>query len=147
MIAGHAVASICIATLGLPWTYTIDFFTFFFSLAALLQIKSLPVAETEERPSIKSIGVAIRYAVGRSELLDTYIVDFVAMVFAMPFAIFPALAVMFGGTKTLGWFYAAPAIGALFVTIFSAWTHKIKRHGAAVAVAAIKLRSSSSDCS
>ena len=55
----------------------------------------------------------------------------------MPNALFPALAVMLGGTKTLGWLYAAPAIGALIITVFSAWTKNIKRHGAAVAIAAI----------
>ena len=59
------------------------------------------------------------------------------MIFAMPNALFPAIAVIFGGTKTLGWLYAAPAIGAFFITILSAWTKKIKRHGAAVALAAI----------
>ena len=81
--------------------------------------------------------VAIQYALGRQELLGTYIIDFVAMIFAMPNALFPALAVIFGGTKALGWLYAAPAIGALFITIFSSWTKKINRHGAAVALAAI----------
>jgi MFS family permease len=80
---------------------------------------------------------AIRYAISRQELIGTYIIDFIAMVFAMPNALFPALAAMLGGTKTLGWLYAAPAMGAFLITLSSAWTKKIKRHGAAVAIAAI----------
>lgn len=137
MIGGPAVAGICIASFGLAWTFAFDFLTFIFSIGALSLIKSLEVAEDQDQPSLKSVRVAIQYAVGRQELLGTYIIDFVAMIFAMPNALFPAIAVIFGGTKALGWLYAAPAIGALFITVFSAWTKKIKRHGAAVALAAI----------
>jgi MFS family permease len=137
MIGGPAVAGICIANLGLAWTFVFDFITFIFSLGVLAQIKSLAPAEARERPSVKSVYVAVKYAIGRQELLGTYIIDFVAMVFAMPNAVFPAMAVILGGTKALGWLYAAPAIGAFFVTVFSAWTKKIKRHGTAVALAAM----------
>ncbi len=136
MIGGPAAAGLCIAYLGLPWTYAIDFGTFFVSLIALSMIKSMTPKEKAESPSIKSIGEAIRYAMSRHELLGTYIVDFAAMVFAMPNALFPAIAKMHGGSKVLGWLYAAPAIGALFVTVLSAWTKNIKRHGAAVIIAA-----------
>ena len=137
MIGGPAVAGICIASFGLALTFALDFLTFIVSIAALLQIKSIVPPENQEQPSFKSIVVAIRYAISRQELMGTYVIDFVAMIFAMPNALFPAMAVMLGGTKTLGWLYAAPAIGALIITVFSAWTKKIKRHGAAVAVAAV----------
>ena len=137
MIGGPAVAGICIASFGLAWTYALDFFTFLVSIIALSRIKRMAPAEDQERPSLKSVGVAIRYALGRQELIGTYVVDFVAMIFAMPNALYPALAVLFGGTKVLGWLYAAPAFGALMITVFSAWTKKVKRHGAAVATAAI----------
>lgn len=137
MIGGPAVAGICIASLGLAWTYIFDFLTFLFSIVALSQIKSLPLIKNQEQPSLNSVREALHYAVGRQELMGTYIIDFVAMVFAMPNALFPAIAVMFGGTRALGWLYAAPAVGAFFITVFSAWTKKIKRHGAAVALAAV----------
>ncbi|PJD92940.1 MAG: MFS transporter [Legionella sp.] len=137
MIGGPAVAGICIASFGLAWTYVIDCLTFVFSIAALTQIKSIIPPENQEQPSLKSVVVAIHYAVSRQELMGTYLIDFVAMVFAMPNALFPAMAVMLGGTKTLGWLYAAPAIGAFIITVFSGWTQKIRRHGAFVAIAAI----------
>lgn len=136
MIGGPAVAGISIASLGLSWTYFFDFLTFVFSIAALTQINSLPPADAQDQPSVKSVVAAIHYAIGRQELLGTYIVDFVAMVFAMPNALFPAIAVIYGGSKALGWLYAAPAVGAFFVTVFSGWTKKITHHGAAVALAA-----------
>lgn len=137
MIGGPAIAGMCIASFGIVWTYAIDFLTFIFSIAALSRVKSIPVTATEERPNFSSVRVALQYAMSRQELLGTYLVDFVAMIFAMPNALFPAIAVIFGGTKTLGWLYAAPAVGALIITVFSAWTNKIRRHGAAVIIAAI----------
>jgi MFS family permease len=137
MIGGPAVAGMCIASFGIKWTYAIDFLTFFVSIAALSQVKTISSTVSEERPSFESVRVAVRYALGRQELLGTYIVDFVAMIFAMPNALFPAFAVIYGGTKTLGWLYAAPAIGALIITVFSAWTNQVKRHGRAVVIAAL----------
>lgn len=137
MIGGPAVAGVCIASLGLTWTFALDFLTFIVSITALMQIRSLVPPEDQEKPSLKSMIVAIKYALSRQELMGTYVIDFFAMIFAMPNALYPALAVMLGGAKTLGWLYAAPAIGALIVTVFSAWTKRVKRHGAAVAIAAI----------
>ena len=58
------------------------------------------------------------------------------MTFAMPLAVFPALAEQLGGTATVGFLYSAMSIGALLVTIFSAWTRNVERRGAAVVVAA-----------
>jgi MFS family permease len=136
MIGGSAVAGFFIASLGLVWTFVIDGLTFVISIIALMQVKSILPPENQDKPSLKSVWVALQYAVTRQELIGTYVVDFVAMVFAMPNALFPAIAVVYGGTKTLGWLYAAPAVGALLITVLSAWTKKIKRHGAAVAIAA-----------
>jgi MFS family permease len=137
MIGGPAVAGICIAKFGIAWTYVLDFATFLVSLLALMQIKSvLPLEPAEDKPSLKGVVESFRYAVSRQELLGTYVVDFVAIVFAMPNALFPALALYFGKTEAIGWLYAAPAVGALLISITSGWVHKVKRHGAAVVVAA-----------
>jgi MFS family permease len=136
MIAGPALAGVSIASLGLAWTYVFDLFTFVVSIVALTQLKPLSSVGLQEKLSLKNVHEALHYAIGRQELMGTYVIDFVAMVFAMPNALYPAMAVLFGGTKTLGWLYAAPSIGAFLITVFSAWTKKIVRHGAAVAVAA-----------
>lgn len=137
MIGGPAIAGLCISSIGLSWTYALDFLTFGISILMLAQLRRIETVGDQERPSFQSIKIAIQYALRRQELLGTYVIDFVAMVFAMPNALFPAIAMMMGGTKTLGFLYAAPAVGAFFITVFSAWTKKVKRHGAAVAIAAI----------
>jgi MFS family permease len=136
MIGGPAIAGIFIASFGLPWTYAFDLFSFAISIIAISLIKAMPPLEKQKPPSLKSVSEAIRYAWSRPELLGTYVVDFAAMVFAMPNALFPAIAQSFGNTKLLGWLYSAPAIGAFILTLFSGWTRNIKRHGAAVICAA-----------
>ena len=67
----------------------------------------------------------------------TFVVDLVAMVFAMPRALFPALAeeVYGGGPQTAGLLYSALAAGALVGVVFSGWFARIHRHGVAVLVA------------
>lgn len=118
-IGGPAVAGLCIAYFGVPWTFALDCCTFIISIAALSQINNYKVAGEQERISLNSIKEAIQYAFSRQELLGTYVIDFMAMVLAMPNALFPAIAQLHGGTKILGWLYAAPAAGSLIVTVLS----------------------------
>jgi MFS family permease len=64
------------------------------------------------------------------------LVDINAMLFAMPVALFPAVADRFGGAEVLGLLFAAGPAGALLLTLTSGWTARVDRHGRAVAVSA-----------
>jgi len=64
------------------------------------------------------------------------VVDIVAMTFAMPMAVFPALAANWGGASAAGYLYSAMSVGSIVVTLFSGWTRGVRRHGAAVVIAA-----------
>jgi len=77
----------------------------------------------------------LRYAKSRPELMGTYLVDINAMFFGMPMALFPAIAVGFGGAS-VGLLYSAPFFGALLATLTSRWTAHVHRHGLAVVLAA-----------
>ena len=134
-IGGPALGGLLVATLGPTITYSIDFGTFFVSLVALWMMRAIPPPLDADRPSLKSIGDGLRYAMNRQELLGTYLVDISAMFFAMPMALFPAMADRFGGASA-GLLYSAPAVGALAVTLTSGWTKRVHRHGLAVAAAA-----------
>lgn len=138
MIAGPAIGGLIIATSGVVITYLVDCATFAVSLTALLLMSHIPkpVLSVPDDSSWASLKAGLRYAKSRQELLGTYFVDFIAMVFGMPMALFPAIAMTFGGAKVLGMLYAAPAVGALFISLFSAWAKEVKRHGAAVAISA-----------
>jgi MFS family permease len=134
-IGGPALGGLLVATLGPTLTYSIDFSTFLVSLIALWMMRAVPPPLDADRPSLKSIANGLRYALKRQELLGTYLVDINAMFFAMPMALFPAMAHRFGGASA-GLLYSAPAVGALAVTLTSGWTTRVHRHGLAVAVAA-----------
>lgn len=138
MIIGPAIAGLMIAYCGLTFTYAIDFTTFLISLVSLFLMERLPQPSSSvKHPSIlSSLVQGIQFATQRQELMGSYVVDFIAMVFAMPNALFPAMALSFGGVKTLGLLYAAPAVGSLFISFFSGWTANIKQDGKAIAIAA-----------
>ena len=135
-IAGPALAGLCIAAFGLAATFVIDAASFAISLVALTAIRSMPPPETAPSVSFESIREGFRYAAGRPELIGTYVVDIVAMTFAMPMALFPALAERWGGAHSIGYLYSAMSLGSLLVTLFSGWSKHVARHGAAVVLAA-----------
>ena len=136
MVAGPAAGGALIAVFGLPATYGFDAMTFVFSLWVLGRMQAAPPPAEAERPSLRRIAEGLRYARSRPELLGTYTVDIVAMVFGMPKALFPALAERLGGASALGLLYAAISAGSLLVTVTSGWTALIRRHGVAISIAA-----------
>ncbi len=131
-IAGGLIAT----QWGFAWAYAIDLFTFVGTLTAVLLISAVPPPANADRPGWESIKKGFRYAVSRQELLGTYVVDINAMFFGMPKALFPALAVGFMAGSSVGFFYAAIAVGALVATLTSGWTKWVHRHGLMVALAA-----------
>jgi MFS family permease len=136
MIAGPALGGMLIATAGLAATYLFDVLTYALSFVAIRLIRRVPPPESAEKPTLRSIAEGFRYARSRQELIGTYVVDFVAMVFGMPLALFPALSERLGGARALGLLYAAPALGALAASLTSRWTRRVHRHGLAVMLAA-----------
>nr|WP_232220446.1 MFS transporter [Legionella tunisiensis] len=137
MIVGPAIAGLIIAHLGMVLTYFIDLLTFVVSLITLSLMKNLPKPIVAKSSSaFSALKEGIQFAFKRQELLGSYCVDFIAMIFAMPNALFPAIAQSLGGAQTLGLLYAAPAVGALFISFFSGWTAAIKHDGKAIAIAA-----------
>jgi len=136
MILGPALGGMLIATRGLASTYAADLATYVFSFAAVALIRALPAPEGAESPSLERLREGFRYAKSRQELIGTYVVDFVAMIFGMPLALFPALSDRLGGPRVLGLLYTAPAVGALAASLTSRWTTRVHRHGRGVLWAA-----------
>jgi MFS family permease len=136
MIMGPAIGGIIIANWGLHWAYLFDVASYVASLVLLLGLRPMPPSPDAERPSVAHVTEGFRYARSRDELIGTYVVDFTAMVFGMPLALFPALAERFGGVQALGMLYAAPAVGSMIAGATSQWTRNVVRHGRAVMIAA-----------
>ncbi|MBI5448371.1 MAG: MFS transporter [Gammaproteobacteria bacterium] len=137
MIAGPALGGIIISVWGITATYLIDCLSFSLSLMTLLSMRAISnPSSPADRSTWISLKEGVQYALSRQELVGTYLVDFVAMIACMPNALFPAIAQSFGGAKTLGMLYSAPAVGALVVSLYSHWTTRFTRHGMAVAYSA-----------
>jgi MFS family permease len=135
-VSGPAIGGFCISHLGMGTTYLVDVASFLFSLLALASMAAMPPAAEVTKPGLRSIFEGLDYARRRPELIGTYIVDIVAMTFAMPTALFPAMAQSWGGATAAGWLYSAMPIGSFVTTLLSGWTKHVRRRGAAVVIAA-----------
>lgn len=135
-IGGPACAGLLIAHFGVPIVFLIDALSFGVSVACLAGLRGVPRPEVAQASSLARIAEGLRYARARPELIGTYVVDIVAMTFAMPMALFPHLGERWGGASAVGWLYSAMAIGSLIMTLFSGWTSRVHRQGAAVVWAA-----------
>ena len=102
------------------------------------RLPPLAPAHDAERPSLRTIAEGFRFARQKKVLLGMFLVDSNAMVFGMPRALFPALALkrFHGGAGILGLMYAAPYAGALAASLLSGWIGHVRRQGLIVAVAA-----------
>jgi MFS family permease len=135
-IGGPACAGVLIAVWGLPVVYAIDVLSFGASVVCLALLRPPPSPIAEPASSLARIAEGLRYALKRPELIGTYVVDIVAMTFAMPMALFPSMGRVWGGAAATGWLYSSMSIGSLAMTLLSGWTSRVRRHGAAVIVAA-----------
>jgi MFS family permease len=137
MIAGPALGGLILAHYGVGISYLIDTLTFSISLIALLLIRNIPAPQAKHDLSTwLSLKQGFAYAVARQELMGSYWVDFIAMIFGMPMALFPAIAENYGGPNVLGLLYSAPAVGALVISFWSGWAKYFKRHGVGISISA-----------
>ncbi|GAA1766925.1 MFS transporter [Nonomuraea bangladeshensis] len=135
-IVAPAAGGLLVTSAGVAAAYGVDALTFLGSLVLLWRIRSLPPAEDAAPASLRSLVEGVRYAVGRRDLMGTYLVDMAAMVFAMSTALFPFLADQLRAPQALGLLYSAGAIGALIASLTGAWAARVHRHGLGVIVAA-----------
>jgi MFS family permease len=134
-IAGPALAGVLL-TVGDTWmAYGFDVLTYVGSLLILIRLGRI-VAPAAEVASLRGVVEGIRYAISRKDLLGTYAVDVLAMVFGMSTAIFPFVATVYGAPWAVGLLYAAESVGSLAVSLTSGWTARVHRQGRAIAIAA-----------
>lgn len=137
-VAGPAFGGLLVATIGLPGTYALDVLSFVISIVTLRLMNATPPPDDAERPSLRSVVEGFRYARSQPVLMGTYLIDFNAMIFGMPSALFPELAsTRFRGhgldnATVYGLLAGAPAAGALLGTLTSGWVRRIRRHGVAI---------------
>ena len=144
LVVGPAFGGFLIAALGHPgayaglkWAYSVDVLTFAASITASILLSPLPPrggSGGTEGSASRSIREGIRYLKGKRILLSTFVIDLDAMIFGMPRALFPVLALttFHVGPTGVGLLYAAPAAGALLGALSAGWVGGIRRQGLAV---------------
>jgi len=133
-VVGPAIGGLVLATLGIAACYVFDAITFAAAIGALVLIAPIPPAHGAVRPSLSAIAEGLRFARRRRAILATFAVDLNAMIFGMPTALFPILAldVFRVGPAGLGLLAAAPAAGAVIGALLTGWVGRVRRTGRAV---------------
>lgn len=135
-VAGPMVGAVALANGGFAAAYAVDALLFGGSLYAALRLPSLPPLGEVTRPGARAVVEGLSFIVRSPVLLMSFVVDIIAMVFAMPRALFPELtAERFGGSMlALGWMNSAMAMGAVAGALFSGWVGRVTRQGVALSI-------------
>jgi MFS family permease len=136
-VAGPALAGLLLGRFGLATVYWIDAVTFAAAFAAVMRMAPLPPEGGGTKASLGSMLDGLRYVKRDRVLQGVFVIDLDAMVFGLPRAVFPALAlnVFGGGAVTYGLLSAAPGGGALVGALTTGWVANVRRQGRAVLVA------------
>ncbi|MFF5296917.1 MFS transporter [Paractinoplanes globisporus] len=142
-LAAGLIFGIATTSTGVTVAYLVDAALFTVSFWATWKLPPIPPIvhpEDEDKPSAGMRGIidGLRFLVTQPVLLLSFAVDIIAMVFAMPRALFPEVATdRFGGGAAIGWLYAAIAIGSVVAGLASGWIGRVKRQGVALVVAVV----------
>ncbi|MDF5751596.1 MFS transporter [Spongiactinospora sp. TRM90649] len=140
MMVGPLVAGVVLDRGGFAVAYLIDFILFSAGFYAALRLPPLPPLGDILRPGWRSVGEGLGFIARHPVVLMSFVVDIIAMAFAMPRALFPEItAERFGGSGVaFGWLSASIAIGSVLGGLFSGWVGRVRRQGVAL-VAVIAL--------
>lgn len=139
-LIGPAAAGFLIARTGVSWAYALDLLTYPAMLWAAARLRPMPPEDVERSSrGLAAVREGFAYLRGRPVLQSTFVVDIIAMVFGMPRALFPVLAVtqFDRGAEVVGLLLAAPAVGALAGVVTAGWVRSVRRQGLVVIWAVI----------
>src|SRR4051812_13323904 len=128
---------------GVIVAYAVDAMLFTVTFWATWRLPPIPPVihdENEPRPTAGLRGIidGLSFLVTKPVLLLSFAVDIIAMVFAMPRALFPEIAQdRFGGGSAVGWLFAAIAIGSVVGGLTSGWIGRVQRQGLALVIAVV----------
>jgi MFS family permease len=136
-VIGPAIGGVILATVGVAGAYAVDVVSFAVSILAITALPSIPPLVKGSRAGLDSIREGLRYVRRRRVILSTFAIDLNAMIFGMPQALFPALAldVFHAGAIGVGLLNAAPAAGAFIGAAISGSVIRIRRVGRGIIIA------------
>jgi MFS family permease len=134
-VIGPLAAGLVITQFGIGWAYAVDALTFTAALWAAFNLPALPpvtAGERRNRGGWSDVMFGLRFIARTPVLLLSFLVDIVAMVLAMPRALFPAAAATTFGKGSIAWLYGAISIGSVLAGVSSGWIARIRRQGLAL---------------
>jgi MFS family permease len=134
LTGGPLIAGVLIAAFGAGAAYSFDVLSFGYALYAVARLGPMRPEGGGTPPSMRSIVEGLNWVRRQPVILMAFLLDFDAMIFGMPRALFPALAETHfnGDASTAGLLYASPAIGALLGGALSGPLGRIRQQGLAV---------------
>jgi MFS family permease len=138
-VVGPAAAGLLIADTGFVLVYWLNVASFAVAFVTVARLPALPPEGGGQRAGLASLAGGVRYMRTSQPLAGSFLIDLGAMVFGMPRALFPALAVTVyhGGATTVGYLNAAPGLGALIGSVLTGHIGRVRRAGRAVAVCVV----------
>ncbi len=140
VVAGPSLAGLLLAGVGLSWCYLVDAGTFLALAGATVLFRPIPPSGAAASTSLRqSIAEGIAYVRSHRVAQSVYLIDLNAMVFGLPRALFPAIALTeyHGGPRLLGLLYAAPGIGAVVMAFLTGWLARVTRQGRLVVLVVV----------
>ena len=138
-IAGPAFAGLLIGTAGTAAAYGVDAASYVIGFVAAVLLRPLPPDTVQTQRGVAAISEGFRYLKNHRLLQSTFAIDLVAMIFGSPQALFPVIAAqqLHRGPEAVGLLFAAPAAGALVLTLVSGPLTRLHRQGRAVVWAVV----------
>lgn len=137
-VIGPSAGGIVIASAGVAWVYAANAVSFGFVIVALLLMRGVsgrpqrdahePVEDVSLRAAVEGLRFVFRSPLIRSTML----LDFFATFFSSASALLPIFAqdILRVGATGYGWLYAAPAVGAVAMSVLMVpLTDRIDRRG------------------
>ena len=142
-LAAGLIFGIASTGAGVTVAYLVDAALFTISFWATWKLPPVPPIDSDPVTLRRGVGPhgivdGLTFLATQPVLLLSFGVDIIAMVFAMPRALFPEVAAdRFGGGSAVGWLYSAIAIGSVVAGLTSGWIGRIRRQGVALVAAVV----------
>jgi MFS family permease len=137
LVVGPAIAGVLISALGLAATYAVSLGGMLVAAAATAALPAVPPDAHAPRMSAATVLEGFRYLRSQQLVLSFFLIDTLAMLLGMPNALFPALAQhVFSDPASVGYLFAAPAVGAFAISLLSGWATHVRRQGLAIVLSA-----------
>jgi MFS family permease len=130
-VVGPGLAGIVIAGLNVGVAFAFDTSSFFIAALASASIAPQPPVHAERPNGRHALREGLRYVLSARILQGIFLADLAAMVFGLPRALFPALALnhFHAGAAGLGALYSAVGIGSFIAASTSGWLGQVVRQG------------------